>query len=74
MPKKVNRKNVKIFFLLLLSIMSICTIGCSSTVSAIKNKELAVEAKMSDTIFLDAEILTDVSRVSVIEQVRGHGY
>lgn len=65
MSKKIHRKNVKTFFLLFLSIMSICTIGCSSTVRAIKNKELAVEAKMSDTIFLDAEILTDDPKIFV---------
>lgn len=33
--------------------------GCSSAVRAIKNKDLAVEAKMSNSIFLDAETLTD---------------
>jgi hypothetical protein len=33
--------------------------GCSSTMNAIKNKDLAVEAKMSDTIFLEAETLSD---------------
>lgn len=33
--------------------------GCSSAVRAIKNKDLAVEAKMSDTIFLEAETLAE---------------
>lgn len=39
--------------------------GCSSAVRAIKARDLAVEAKMSDTIFLDAEVLTDNPKIFV---------
>ncbi len=39
--------------------------GCSSTMNAIKNKDLQVSCKMSDTIFLDAECLTGGPKVFV---------
>ncbi len=40
-------------------------IGCSSTMRAIENRNLQVEAKMSDTIFLDPEVLTETPKVFV---------
>jgi len=33
--------------------------GCANTMKAIENKELTVDAKMSDTVFLEAETLAD---------------
>lgn len=39
--------------------------GCSSAIRAINNKDLAVEAKMSNSIFLDAETLTDSPKLFV---------
>lgn len=39
--------------------MAFAMTGCSAGVRAIKSRELKVEAKMSDTVFLDAEVLTE---------------
>lgn len=39
--------------------------GCSASMHAVKARELKVEAKMSDTIFLDAETLTDEPTIFV---------
>jgi hypothetical protein len=55
----VNRKLLKLVLLGLILAFTAPLVGCSSAVRAIKAKDLAVEAKMSDTIFLDAEVLTD---------------
>jgi hypothetical protein len=38
--------------------------GCANTIKAIENKDLAVDAKMSDTIFLEAESLAEAMQGS----------
>ena len=65
MDPRVWQRGINLIFLItfLFSVSSLT--GCSSTVRAIKNKDLAVEAKMSDTIFLDAEVLTNSPQVFV---------
>lgn len=52
--------------LLILGALLACTVlsGCANTVNAIKNKDLAVDAKMSDTIFLEAESLAEAMKGS----------
>ncbi|MDT8420104.1 MAG: complement resistance protein TraT [Desulfuromonadales bacterium] len=51
--------------LVALVIMMALLVGCSATMNAVNNRELAVEAKMSETIFLDAEALTDEPKIFV---------
>ena len=52
--------------LLLLGVLasSVVFCGCSNTIKAIENKDLDVDAKMSDTIFLDAESLAEAMQGS----------
>lgn len=52
--------------LCLLLVIPACMVlsGCSNTIKAIENKDLDVDAKMSDTIFLDAESLTEAMQES----------
>lgn len=52
--------------LLLLVVMLSCVVltGCANTIKAIENKDLAVDAKMSDTIFLEAESLAEAMQGS----------
>lgn len=52
--------------LLLLMVVMSCAVlsGCANTIKAIENKDLAVDGKMSDTIFLDAESLAEAMKGS----------
>ncbi|RMH38480.1 MAG: hypothetical protein D6694_12310 [Gammaproteobacteria bacterium] len=51
--------------LLLMALFLVATLwGCANTIKAIENKDLTVNAKMSDTIFLDAETLADAMQGS----------
>lgn len=50
--------------MMLLATLAMST-GCSQTVSAIQNRELTVQAKMSETVFLNPEILEKKKKVFV---------
>lgn len=52
------RKSIKsVVALALVVAMAFCSYGCSTAVSAYNNRELNVQAKMSDTVFLDPATL-----------------
>jgi hypothetical protein len=57
--EEVNKIMMKWLLLGIALTLMLTTTGCSSAVRAIKARDLAVEAKMSNSIFLDAETLTD---------------
>lgn len=52
--------------LLFLGVLASCVFlsGCANTIKAIENKDLAVDGKMSDTIFLEAESLAEAMKGS----------
>lgn len=55
----MNKMQLKSIAMTLMVLLVFTMTGCSSGIRAIKSRELKVEAKMSDTIFLDAEVLTE---------------
>ncbi len=61
----MKKMHFKEFAVALVILMAIVLSGCSSGVRAIKSKDLKVVAKMSDTIFLDAEVLTEEPTIFV---------
>lgn len=61
----MKKIEVKGFVVTLVVLVALAMTGCSAGVRAIKARELKVEAKMSDTIFLDAEVLTEEPTIFV---------
>lgn len=61
----MKHRSIKMAAVSLLILVFANLIGCSSAVRAIKARDLSVEAKMSDSIFLDAEVLTDEPKIFV---------
>lgn len=51
--------------MMLLAVLAMLSSGCSQTVSAIQNREMTVQAKMSETIFLNPEILEKKKKVFI---------
>lgn len=62
---KMTGKMKCAYGMMLLACLAMMTTGCSQTVSAIQNRELTVQAKMSETIFLNPEILEKKKKVYI---------
>ena len=56
---------MRIMAAMVVLIAMVALTGCSSTMNAVKHRELSVDAKMSESIFLDAETLTETPKIFV---------